>query len=73
MTEIQPLTISNAQEAIDSLLEKGCNTVILTLGAAGAVYASKANPTMVHVPTEKVTPVDTTVGLVLKLLLLIKL
>lgn len=61
MTGIRPLNLSNAQKAIDSLLEKGCQSVILTLGPEGAVYASKKEPSMLHVSTEKVNPVDTTV------------
>ncbi|XP_043273164.1 ribokinase-like [Venturia canescens] len=60
MTGLRPLNLSNAQKAIDSLLEKGCNTIILTLGSGGAVFASKNERSMVHVPTEKVIPVDTT-------------
>ncbi|XP_024938599.1 ribokinase isoform X2 [Cephus cinctus] len=60
MTGIQPLSLSNAQEAIDILLSQGCNTVILTLGALGALLASKESTKFIHIVTEQVDPVDTT-------------
>lgn len=63
MTGISVKNLSEAQTAVDKLFARGCNTVILTLGATGAVYASKNNRMIVHVPTHKVTPVDTTVSL----------
>ncbi|XP_008551445.1 ribokinase isoform X1 [Microplitis demolitor] len=60
MTGIEPLTLDNAQEALNKLFKLGCNTVIITLGAEGAVFASRDEPEMTHVPVEKVKPVDTT-------------
>ncbi|KZC07401.1 PREDICTED: ribokinase-like [Dufourea novaeangliae] len=60
MTGVQPLGLSNMQEAIDKLLDNGCNTVILTLGKMGAAYASRKNRTATLVPTRRVKPVDTT-------------
>ena len=42
------------------LLQKGCKSVIVTLGAEGAVYV--ADGVFEHVTAEKVVPVDTTVG-----------
>lgn len=62
MTGIEPLTLDNAQEALNKLFKLGCNTVIITLGAEGAVFASRDEPEMTHVPVEKVKPVDTTVS-----------
>ncbi|XP_053608608.1 ribokinase isoform X2 [Plodia interpunctella] len=52
--------ISNAALALKKLLGKGCDTVIITLGEKGAVYASKGDPNPVHVMCESVTPIDTT-------------
>lgn len=46
--------------AIEKLLEKGCQSVLLTLGPSGVVYAEKDKP-IIHVPAPKVTAVDTTV------------
>lgn len=63
MTGVQPLGLSNMQEAIDKLLDYGCNTVILTLGEMGAAFASKKNRTATIVPATRVQPVDTTVRL----------
>ncbi|XP_031843805.1 ribokinase [Nomia melanderi] len=60
MTGVQPLGLSSVQEAIDKLLDYGCNTVILTLGEMGAAFASKENRTATMVPTTPVQPVDTT-------------
>ncbi|XP_063976890.1 ribokinase-like [Diachasmimorpha longicaudata] len=60
MTGIDHLTLENAQSALNILFEKGCNTVIITLGASGAVFATKTSQTLTHVPVEPVTPVDTT-------------
>ncbi|KAK0088524.1 hypothetical protein PV325_011723 [Microctonus aethiopoides] len=60
MTAIQPLTLFNGQEALTKFFEIGCNTVIITLGSAGAIFATRTNPTMIHIPVESVIPVDTT-------------
>lgn len=60
ITGVEPLSLSNAQEAIDILLSKGCNLVILTLGPLGAVYASQDNKKITQILTTKVQPVDTT-------------
>lgn len=62
MSGIEPLTLKNTQQALDKFFQLGCNTVIITLGAEGAVFASRENPKMIHVPVEKVKPVDTTVS-----------
>ncbi|XP_047357045.1 ribokinase-like isoform X2 [Vespa velutina] len=60
ITGVQPLMLSNAQNAIDILFSKGCNMVILTLGSLGAVYASKENRKITQISTTKVDPIDTT-------------
>ncbi|XP_011310075.1 ribokinase [Fopius arisanus] len=60
MTGIERLTLENAQSALNILFKKGCNTVIITLGASGAVFATKISQGLTHVPVEVVTPVDTT-------------
>ncbi|KAJ8308715.1 hypothetical protein KUTeg_013589 [Tegillarca granosa] len=55
--------IKDAEKAIEIFLEKGCKTVIITMGELGAVFASQENKTPVHVPATPVTAVDTTVSL----------
>ncbi|XP_046619210.1 ribokinase-like [Neodiprion virginianus] len=60
MTGISVTGIPEAQTAVNELLSRGCNTVILTLGVLGAVFASQSNRNIVHVPTEQVKAVDTT-------------
>lgn len=61
MTGVAPLTLFNAQDALNKLFDMGCNTVIITLGGSGAVFASCDNKNMIHIPVERVIPVDTTV------------
>lgn len=63
MTGIAVTGLSEAQQAVDALLSQGCNTIILTLGASGAVYASQSDRKIVHVPTEQVKAIDTTVSI----------
>ncbi|KAH0944763.1 hypothetical protein HN011_004092 [Eciton burchellii] len=60
ITDIRPIDLSNVQRVTDKLLAKGGNMIILTLGSLGAVYASKANRNVTHIPVAKVDPVDTT-------------
>ncbi|XP_043674028.1 ribokinase-like isoform X3 [Vespula pensylvanica] len=60
ITGVQPLMLSNVQNAIDILFSKGCNMVILTLGPLGAVYASKDDREITQISTTKVDPIDTT-------------
>lgn len=61
MTGIQPVNLSNVQQVTDKLLAKGCNTIIITLGSLGVVYASKTNRIVTRISTIQVQPVDTTV------------
>uniref|UniRef100_A0A8C5PED4 Ribokinase n=1 Tax=Leptobrachium leishanense TaxID=445787 RepID=A0A8C5PED4_9ANUR len=42
------------------LLGRGCRTVIVTLGGEGCVIVSQEEPTPRHIPSRKVTAVDTT-------------
>ncbi|XP_054013865.1 ribokinase-like isoform X1 [Hylaeus anthracinus] len=60
MTGVRLLGLSNAQEAVEKLLDKGCNTVILTMGELGAVYASRENRAITLIPARRVQAVDTT-------------
>ncbi|KAL0878528.1 hypothetical protein ABMA27_003616 [Loxostege sticticalis] len=53
------VNLENAVDALNKLLSAGCQTVIITLGSKGAVYASKDEPPT-HVFCEPVTAVDTT-------------
>ena len=62
ITGIDNLTVSNAQEALNKILLLGCNTVIITFGSSGAIFASSDNPKISFVPADKVKPVDTTVS-----------
>lgn len=55
-----PVDLSNVQQIVDEFLAKGCNTIILTLGPHGAVYASR-NRDVTRIPATKVHAVDTTV------------
>ncbi|XP_042838196.1 ribokinase isoform X5 [Panthera tigris] len=58
------LTVSSpadAGKAAKVLLERGCQVVIITLGAEGCVMLSQTEPVPKHIPTEKVKAVDTTI------------
>lgn len=48
---------------VKRLLLRGCNAVLLTLGALGAVYGSQSNTNIIHIPTTKVRAEDTTVSM----------
>ncbi|XP_048370146.1 ribokinase isoform X2 [Sphaerodactylus townsendi] len=59
------VTVSSAQDAGRVglvLLEKGCETAIVTLGPEGCVVVSAKEPTPKHIPVKRVTAVDTTQG-----------
>ncbi|XP_060610097.2 ribokinase isoform X2 [Anolis sagrei] len=59
------IAVGNAEDAGRVgciLLERGCKTVIVTLGPEGCVMVSTKAPTPKHVPAQKVTPVDTTLA-----------
>ncbi|XP_008853828.2 ribokinase, partial [Nannospalax galili] len=54
---------AEAGKAALVLLERGCQVVVITLGAAGCVTLSQVESVPKHIPTEAVKAVDTTVGL----------
>ncbi|XP_021057929.1 ribokinase [Mus pahari] len=51
---------TTAEKAALVLLERGCQVVVITLGASGCVTLSQAEPVPKHIPTEAVKAVDTT-------------
>ncbi|OBS74275.1 hypothetical protein A6R68_15182, partial [Neotoma lepida] len=60
------LVVNNPTEAGKAalvLLERGCQVVVITLGASGCVTLSQTEPVPKHIPTEAVKAVDTTVSL----------
>ncbi|XP_046382464.1 ribokinase-like [Ischnura elegans] len=59
MTGIKVDSVKSAEKAIKKFKELGCKTIIITLGAAGAVF-NKEDEEIKHVAANKVTPVDTT-------------
>ena len=62
---ITGLTVNSVDEAravTSVLLERGCQTVIVTLGAQGAVFATRVSTEAIHVPVRSVQAVDTTVS-----------
>ena len=52
-------SVEDAKLAAIKLLSLGIESIIITLGADGAVYSTKTSQE--HIPTVKVTPVDSTV------------
>lgn len=50
-----------AKRAISNFLCLGCNTVIITLGKDGAIFASLSEPKPIHVRAPRVEVLDTTV------------
>lgn len=60
---MNPVTSADdASQAALALLDKGCGSVIVTLGEKGCVYVTKDNREAVHVPCDKVKAIDTTVS-----------
>lgn len=59
MTGIEIKSIEDGRLTCHMLLERGCGSVILTLGANGALYMDRTGDLYVPIQ-EKVTPVDTT-------------
>ncbi|PSN50797.1 Ribokinase [Blattella germanica] len=51
LTNTSIKSVDEAKVAILKLIEKGCNQVIITLGALGALYVSKDNLAPLHVQT----------------------
>ncbi|XP_067011513.2 ribokinase isoform X2 [Anabrus simplex] len=60
LTGVRVSSIDAAETVVYKLREKGCKVVVITLGAQGVVFATKEEPTPVHVPAKQVTAVDTT-------------
>lgn len=60
ITGMQVPGVQEAKTAAKSILQKGCQVVIVTLGENGAVVMSKADDEAVHIPTPKVQAMDTT-------------
>ncbi|XP_054714227.1 ribokinase-like [Uloborus diversus] len=59
-TNLKIETIEDAAEAIKILFQKGCATVILTLGCKGAVFQNKNENKYIHVPARVVKALDCT-------------
>jgi ribokinase len=60
ITGIKFDTIQDAKKMIEAFLEKGCKTVIVTLGKNGAVF-NDVERRIIHVPVQKsIQAVDTT-------------
>ncbi|XP_004452413.1 ribokinase isoform X2 [Dasypus novemcinctus] len=51
---------ADAGKAALVLIQRGCQVVIITLGAEGCMMLSQTEPVPKHIPTEKVKAVDTT-------------
>ncbi|TKC38332.1 hypothetical protein EI555_017089 [Monodon monoceros] len=62
LTSLEVSSPSDAGKATLVLMERGCQVVIITLGAEGCVMLSQKEPVPKHIPTENVKAVDTTVG-----------
>ncbi|XP_078398828.1 ribokinase isoform X1 [Cetorhinus maximus] len=60
LTGIEVSNVDHAGKAGSILLEKGCCSVIITLGAEGSVLMSLDKRTPHYIPTRKVKAVDTT-------------
>ena len=62
VTGLSVTSVNEAKAVTSILLERGCQTVIVTLGAQGSVFATADQTEAVHVPTRLVEAVDTTVS-----------
>ncbi|XP_060025804.1 ribokinase isoform X3 [Lagenorhynchus albirostris] len=60
LTSLEVSSPSDAGKAAFVLMERGCQVVIITLGAEGCVMMSQKEPVPKHIPTENVKAVDTT-------------
>ncbi|XP_007470922.1 PREDICTED: ribokinase isoform X1 [Lipotes vexillifer] len=60
LTSLEVSSPSDAGKATLVLMERGCQVVIITLGAEGCVVLSRKEPVPKHIPTENVKAVDTT-------------
>ena len=70
MTGVTVNSVESANVASKILMEsKNCQSVIVTLGSNGCVYQANKDEKPVHIPTEKVEAVDTTVSIECDLLI----
>ncbi|XP_058019258.1 ribokinase [Ahaetulla prasina] len=60
LTGIAVCNAGDAGQVGLKLLERGCRTVVVTLGPEGCVVVSKEEPTPNHIPVRKISAVDTT-------------
>lgn len=60
ITGMQVPGVQEAKTAAKSILQKGCQVVMVTLGENGAVVISTSDDEAVHIPTPKVQAMDTT-------------
>ena len=64
-----PVTcLEEAKEAAWTFLDRGCQKVLITMGAYGCLLVTSEDRTPVLVPTKKVVPVETTVSNVIYVL-----
>lgn len=59
-TKLPMRSLEDASLVINSLMEKGCSVVILTLGAKGAIFQTKSQANYIYVPAKAVKAVDST-------------
>nr|XP_014354046.1 PREDICTED: ribokinase [Latimeria chalumnae] len=60
LTGIPVVSPVDAGKVGSLLLDRGCKSVIITLGVEGSVVMSVEEPNPKHIPTRKITAVDTT-------------
>lgn len=61
LTGVEVANVEDAKKAGSRLLEKGCTSVIVTLGAEGTLLMTQGQQAPLHIPTKNVKAVDTTV------------
>ncbi|XP_018322178.1 ribokinase-like isoform X1 [Agrilus planipennis] len=59
-TGLPVVTLEDGKKAVKCFLEKGCKSVIITMGERGVVFGSKASSDPVHVKCRKVACIDST-------------
>lgn len=60
LTGVEVANVEDAKKAGSRLLEKGCTSVIVTLGAEGTLLMTQGQRAPLHIPTKNVKAVDTT-------------
>lgn len=61
MTGVVVRGVEGAAKVGEEFLQRGCGSVIVTLGPQGCVVLTARDPTPRHIPAKPVTPLDTTV------------